>query len=1313
MLKTSRSLIFLLLAVCCLTRAANVSYGQIRSGTITGAVTDSGGANVPGAAVSVVNEETNVSVDAVTGDGGEFSVPYLAAGRYTVTVSKDGFAAYKQTGVAVGTAQTVRVDLALGVGGVAETVEIQSGTTLQTETSEVGNQIGTETIQSVPNINHNSLYYATLQPGVVGRAAFGETRSAESFGIGIDARRNFSAISVNGGQAFANDIQLDGLSIQGSAWNETTVLPNQEGVREVRTLINNFSAEYGRGQGIILQTTKSGGNEFHGSLFYRNRNEAFNANAFGDNARRLRRQPFKVNTYGGTVGGPIYLPRIGEGGPTLFRGRDKAFFFFSYEGLVHDRGIRYLKTVPTELERRGDFSRTFQIVNNVPRLVALYDPFRVTRVGTQNLYDRAPVPDAGGRVFNPANPAAFTGARLDLYRRPDGTPGVDSFAARLLSYYPLPNRTPDPDICGGCLNVNNYLREDVQSFRRNNFNARVDLNLGRHTPYLTFGLTRGTVLTPRTWGPDNPFYSQNSFIGNTNADNNPYGAIGDTVILSPSLVLDMRYGVTRIVTRNEADTFDNFDYNQFGLPAALQAINHAPGSPPDFTGTGLNNALSNSSSLHKRENQTNHTFVGSITKNLGGLTLKFGGEGRIYLSNYIDPEASFTIRPEAVDTRLRVLNTGGAAGTVDPVQGGNFFASFLIGAGTVTVPEGRDIALALAQKYFALYTQNDWKVSDRLTVNLGARWDLQPGPTERYDRISSIDLTRNNPYGTPGRAVFPNTEGYGRNLWRTRYSEFAPRSGFAYRYGEDTVVRGGYGVTYLPSNTGYFDGTFNYGSAAFSRGYTDNFKFGLNPQGVLAGRYYEVNSVVVGAGANPATASNYGQGLTPRFDYAGFRSGVLQQGNLFIERRFGNWTVSAGYVATKGDSLIYNGFPINSDQYVNPAVLAGFREQYAAQFVRQNPAGVAPTDATRTVVNPASNPIPNPFQPATGQRILFRGYLANAVITPLQAAYPYPHLGTGLVKRNIGFSRYHAGQFQVTRNFSDGLQLNAHYTWSKSTDLSQTDAQSNQNYGDQGANGNANIGNFIDLKQNKKISVNDIPHRFVASFVYELPFGANRLLDANNRVVNGLLGNWRLSGVTLFQSGVPLLITGASGGSLNGRPDRIPGVAVELPEELQGWYDGVRQVTLPSGRVIRPPAFTYLKYNPDAFRGRTITAPNGAVINDLYWYGNAAYTYDDIRTLGRKNLNLSLERTIRVRENLQFDLSAQVTNVFNNVQFRPDGFARDLGGQITRTESNLLQVAPGVDPNTLIGQPGATNFGAYGTGAFDARQVEFLLRLRF
>jgi len=313
--------------------------------------------------------------------------------------------------------------------------------------------------------------------------------------------------------------------------------------------------------------------------------------------------------------------------------------------------------------------------------------------------------------------------------------------ARLVSAYPLPNRTPDSGgncaasgLANGCLNQNNFLNTVSQEFRKNNVNGRLDFRANQHSTYMTFSIAKGQIRTPRTWGQDNQYYNQPSFIGNNNQDNNPYGAIGDTWILSPTLVLDVRYGLNRINTQNTADTFDNFDYAAIGIPKSLLPLNGALGAAPDFTGLGRYSNLNNTSSTHKQEHQTNHVVAASVTKVIGRLTSKLGGEGRVYLSNYIDPEESFLIKTDQLYTREQVTNTGGAFGaTPDANASGYQLASALVGGGTIGVAEGRSIQLALAQKYLAFYSQNDWRATNNLTLNLGVRWDYQPGPSERYN----------------------------------------------------------------------------------------------------------------------------------------------------------------------------------------------------------------------------------------------------------------------------------------------------------------------------------------------------------------------------------------------------------------------------------------------------------------------------------------------------------------------------------------------------------------------------------------------------
>jgi trimeric autotransporter adhesin len=978
-----------------------VTFGQIKSGTITGTVTDSAGAVVPGAEVTITDEETNFTTTATTNDAGEFTAPYLAAGRYSVTVKKGGFATTKKTGIPLGTAQAVRADVTLQAGQVESTVEVTADAAqLQTESATVQSAVNETTIKAVPNINHNPLYYAALQPGVVGRASFNDTTNINSFGIGVDGRRFFSAISVNGAQAFSADVQVDGLSVQGSAWNEAAIIPNQEGLQEVKTITNSYSAEYGRGSGIVQLATKSGTNQYHGSAVYRARNEAFNANTFENNTRGIRRAPFKVHSYTGSLGGPVWIPK-------LVNGRDKLFFFVSYEGLKHSRALDYFRTVPTEAERVGDFSQTRVLVNGVPTPLQIYNPYSARSIGN-NRFQRDLIPNA------------------DLRNVPNL---VDPNILRLFSYYPKPNRTPDDAI-----GTNNYYARRRQQFSRDSVNARVDYKLGAHSVYSAFGLNRGSITTPGAWGEDNPFYNQFQFIGEQNADDNPYGQIGWTIVFNPRLVADVRYGVTRIFSINKAyPGTERFNYDQFGIPANIQAIIAVPNAAPEFGPGGNLAPLSRTGSLYKEEGQTNHNLNWSVTAQHGRWTFKAGSEYRVYLSNYDDPENAVNIITRQDFTREYVDTFGNGVNVtpVTPANSGWGPASALLGAGRLQVNGARNPKPAFAQKYLAFFSQNDWRATDRLNVYFGLRYDIQPGLTDRFNRVRSIDLTQRNAFGMLGTWVFPGYDGVARNLYETEYDNFGPRAGFAYRLTENTVIRAGYGLTYLPSNTGFFatGGFYGLDAFAFSTNNDNAIAYGTNPQGRPVGRFNQVNVIIPPLGANPAAPEFYGVSNFAYFPHKGYQNANLQQWNLTAERRFGkNWLSSVAYVGSKGSHLPVSRVPLNSNQFVDAAVLADCRRDYIAR----NGTGMRCND-----------PVRNPFQPASGPLINFGGNLRNATIPFIQTVQPYPAIAGSGVVGTFGWSNYHSLQASVSRSFARGLQFNANYVWSKTLGLDASEAQSN------------------------------------------------------------------------------------------------------------------------------------------------------------------------------------------------------------------------------------------------------------------------------
>jgi hypothetical protein len=1219
--------------------------GQIRSARISGNVSDPSGAPIPDAKVEVKETRTNQAYAVATNESGEFAVPYLPPGEYQVSAGKTGFSLFTQKGLELATGQQLRVEVQLKVQSVEGKIEVTAETVnIQTENATVQGVTGEKVIQAVPNVNHNPLYYVTLQMGATPRASMSQTSGQNSFGVGINGRRQFSAVAVNGGGAFQNDFQVDGVSVVGSAWNEAAVLPNTDGLQEVRTTVNNYSAEYGRGQGVISMTTKSGTNEFHGSAFWRHRNDGFNANSFGNNARGITRPSGKVHTYGATFGGPVK--------------KDKAFFFASWEGLKFNEGLVFLRTVPTVREKAGDFSQTFANVGGVPTPLQLFDPYTVNNTGN-NVWTRTPIPNS-----------IIPASRLN------------TAALGLLRNYPDPNRTPDQ----AAFNINNYQNGGLRVYGRNNLNSRFDYRLSdRQSLYFTGGFTYGDITNSLTWGGSNLF---NSAAGEQFApfitDRNPYISVGDTFVVSPTFVIDVRYGLNRIRTGSLANDTPDFDYRGAGIPADIEAAMATRRLPNFFVdGNAYWSVLNNNAYMHKDERQTNHVLAGSGTKIAGKWTLKFGGEGRLLYSNYTDAQESISYRLNSSFTSGANVNaTGGIVGTVNANQLGHSYASFLLGAGQLEIGRGFNAKPAFLQEYYALYSQNDWRPTNRLTLNFGLRWDLQPGVSDRYNRISSFDISATNPFGTRGAFYFPGATGEDRHMWETDWKNFGPRFGAAYRLKENFVLRGGYGITFLPSNTGFFNGPFNYGMQSFAPN-TDAQPFGLNPAGVTVGSFSTNTRLVQPTGADPRAAALYGN-PSPRFDRINSPTPYVQQANFFMEYKKSNWLFALGWSGAYGRRLALSRLAINSDQFLQDSTLANWRTDYIAR----NGTG-----------HLGSDQIANPFQPATGARIPFLGNLGNASMPRNQTLWPYPHFGGMAMSQIGGFSDYNALQFQVTRNLTKGLLFNAHYTWSRALEVANAEAQNN--FGAEGFGSQA--GNLRDQRQNRRLSSNDIPHRTVMTIVYELPFGKGRSFDLKNSVANFIAGGWQVSGVYMYQSGTPLIIGGANTNSLNGRPDRVAGQPLVLPENLQGWYNGTTPVTLPSGRTITPPAFSFLKYNPDAFVGRVVPVANGSIQRELFWWGNAAFTYNELRNNAMNNWTMSVQRNFQLRERLQLQLQAHAQNLFNHTQFSP-GWTTGLGG---------TEILNNPSRGQLPGYGQAAGFGTRGTATFDARNLEIVLKLRF
>jgi hypothetical protein len=1223
---------------------------QIRSASLTGSVFDPTGALIPNAEVIATNIGTNVSSSTKTTSAGVYTIPYLEAGDYRITVKADGFEVFEASGVNLESSQTARVDATLKLGATGTKVEVSTtAVQLQTDTSSVSGATSAAVIDALPNVTQNPLYYAGLQNGVAPRNNTNTSTTVGSFGIGVAGRAQFSAFGVNGGRAFENDIQLDGLPIMGGGFNEAAIIPNTEGLQEVRVINNNFSAEYGRGQSVISISTKSGTNQFHGEAAYLLRNEALNANTNSNNANGLPRAAFKVNQFGGALSGPIIKNRL--------------FFFSSYHYLRFNQGQNFLSTVPTDLERVGNFSKTFINVGGSATPAVLYNPFQITQVAT-DLYQRASFPNA--IIPNP-NP----------------------FAVRMYSFYPLPNRTPD-DV----YNTNNYASSVVNTVRRHTFNNRVDYKLGKHSIYGSGGFDFGDIAQPRAFGKA-PFNDAPTIT----RDRNPYGQIGDTIVLSPTMFVDIRYGLTRIATDNLGGNRSGFtDYAGFGIPTGTLGLMAQYGAAPvvlpnNFSGgsgggsnwTGLTSGQFQS----KQERQTGHTINGSITKVRGNWTHKAGAEYRVLLSNYRDYEEA------AAEIASCCANLGGnytfqyvtAAGTSaiqnsSTLQNGINGAALLTGENVWWIRPGANVTPALAQKYVAIYSQNDWRATSKLTVNVGLRWDLQPGPTERYNRFSAYDFTKSNPFGTLGAIAFPGTSGYGRNLWDTEYHDFGPRVGAAYRLANSFVIRGGFGITYLPSNTGYFSSPNEYGASSFAAG-TQMLPYGTNPAGIPVRTFDQQGPIVNPTGSDTTAPQIYG-GSNALFTRQ-LENQVAKQANVFLEKSFGpngQWLISAGWTTSHGDHLTNRNYPFQNLQSIPRSTLSTWLNQYIASNGQTNSANVQ---------------VQNPWQPATGTLVPFVGTLAGRTIPQFIPLLPYPLLygSTAGVDESNGYASYNSLQLRLRHTSRSGLTIDANYTWSKELDYTSTAIEDGQNVNSGGTIGSPDLTNNA---SNRRYGLSDQPHRFVAIVLYESPFGAGRPLALSDKFARAALGDWSVGTVFTAYDGFPFVVSGANTGALSGALNRVSGVSITVPQELQHWYDGKATVTLPCGVKITPAKNTFLKYNSCAFQGETLTAPNGSIIANQFWFGNSNQTAGDMRGPGRWNLDFSLRRSFSLHERVKLQLSAEATNVLNHTEYSGN-FSGGLGNTVLGGATS--------------GYGNSTTFGTFPVTTFDPRQITMHLRVVF
>ncbi|MCA1592988.1 MAG: TonB-dependent receptor [Acidobacteria bacterium] len=993
---------------------------QVNTASLTGLVTDSAHAVIPNASVTVKNKATDAEPSATTDSSGYYTFASLPIGTYTVTVELQGFKKAIHDNINLEVGQKARLDTTLEVGAVSESVVVASGAPLlTTQEATTGGVIENRMVAQLPLSGRNWDDLISLVPGVQA------DRYTEEGGGTANGRTG--GANVHGVRSLQNNFVLDGAdnnSISENVQELTTQVarPSVDSIQEFKVSTNPYSAENGRSPGALISvTTKSGGNEFHGTLYEFLRNDAFDANNFFNNRAGRAKPPNRQNQFGGNLGGPIYLPHFGEGGPSTYSGKNKAFFFFNYEGTRIRKGITRLGNVPLPNEIRGDFSAAAAAANRVT-YATLFD-----RVGDC----RAKVPtafNANGSFINNQIPAAC----------------LDPLAQKILGLVPSANIVPG----SGPLNLANFVRnpgivDDTDSYTgRADWQANSNNSLFvrytfsdrfRYIPGIFGGIIDGTSTSAA---------GRLSMKGQS-------AVIGWNRVISARMVNEFRLGWGRNNSSGVQDPFGLNTLAEFGI----KGVQDSPISSGGLSGIVISgrggttqpggqsgfDKLGSPDFLPKFQRTNQFQWSDALSLSTGAHQMKFGIDIRGPMRNiYLD-----------VRDLRGTLNFDGN-------RTGIGLADFLLGYPS-QAQLGNPAVVDLRLKMYSGFFQDDWKVTPKLTMNLGLRYDYATWPYEGADRLTNLDpLT--------GQKFTPANSKFGRSLVKADKNNFAPRVGLAYQLTNDTVVRAGYGRFYM-----LFERAGSEDQLAL------NLPFQVPANITAANNNSTANNIRLQTGFNISLDPNAVNPILVRLRAVNPESvnPSIDQWNLGVQHLLpGNMVFTLDYVGTKGTHL----------------------------------------STLRNLNQPLFNS---------------NGTVMNAVINgTLQPVLPYPNLGPIEFRDNGGNSSYHGGELTLEKRFSRGLSFRTAYTFSKSIDESQEHLASG---------GTGSFTQSGNRGERRGPSDFDVRHRFVGSYIYELPFGKGRSYLTDGALAH-VLGGWRISGLSNIRTGRPFTLSASGNNTTLGGP---------------------------------------------------------------------------------------------------------------------------------------------------------------------------------
>lgn len=1244
---------------------------QVDTGAILGTIKDSSGGAISGASVTLTNEGTDAKETFTTGADGTYEFTPVKVGSYKITATAPGFESLSQIKIAVDVGSNVVIDFTLKPGQTSTSIEVTAALpVLETQSGSVGQVIDQHSVNNLPLNGRNFTFLAQLAAGV-------NTPQADTRGNAATG-----AFSANGNRPAQNNYLLDGIDNNSDTvdfLNGTNfvVLPPVDAIQEFKVQTSDFSAEFGRsGAAVLNATIKSGTNQLHGTAWEFFRNDKLDAADFFENAGGVPKGELRQNQFGISGGFPVVIPH-------LFNGKDKVFFFGDYEGLRRIQGTVLSGAVPTALERSSGFTNLSDLINSqsgvqmdaLGRMVptgTVFDP-TTTRAVTQGQMDPSTglvaltsgfVRDpffTGGSVFGISN---FVPLANELNQIPMGR--LDPNAIKLLNLYPMPTS----------LGVsNNFTNSPKLDEHRNAFDTRLDILFSqKDTLFFRFSYVDDPQLIPGIFGgeADGGGFQQ----GNQTA-NAQQTVLGYTHTFSPTLINEARVGFNYLhTTRVSPDASDLTNLpGDFGiLGVSQQSLN---GGLPAFGINGLS-TLGSNAFLPSNEVSSTAQVSDDVTKIWGKHTFKMGIEYQHVKFSTLQPpwsrgefdyNGNYTDIPNNSNS-----NTGIAQFLLTPAAAA--------GAGTVGFlggPTNIDLSnISLTdngKNYYGGYFNDDWKITPKLTVNLGLRYDFFGLVFEHHGHQANF-IPAGGPFGQatyllpPSTSCDPgtdlstsftdllaqdnilckNSDVAGSGLGHSQKANFSPRVGFAYQVSPKLVVRGGFGI--------FYNGFENRG---FSPNIGENYPFQFNFQ------YGDSSS---------GTATIASQNPTP-FPACGAAGNptVFGPGVPTFETGFSCNPLSPLLVGAAGLQL--RGIQFD---YKTPYSMGGnFTVQYQLAPTLSVQAAYVTSVARHLEVFPSSNNI-SQILPASLPCVV---PATNPPDCESKSQFlPFPDFGSGAsYAATEGDSNYQALQTKVEKQFGAGLNFLATYTWSKTL----SDAGDLLNGGSLAGFRASSLPGF-GIQGDYGLASFDIRNVFHLSGGYELPFGkGKRFMGDAEGVTNRLVGGWSVQFIATLQGGQPITLSCPNGTTtglgcydllVKGQPLDL-GLHTDARGKLS-WFGN-------------PAAFA----QPPACTQAAIGAP---LVNcGLSALGGGPA---QVPGPGFHRLDFSTFKEFPFNERFRLQFRAELFNIFNHPNFNSPGF----GG------NGVVSISGSTNFNNkaAFGEIGSTRDAPY-----DARQIQFALKLYY